>query len=126
LAAVLAQARQWAEAEKTLSTGIPAEFAGLAADRLGDIYSAQGKKAEAQAAYDKALKAIPEDQNYRRLVQLKRDSVSSMVALPAQAAASAATAGASAAAGSASAPAAAAPAPAPALAIPVPAAKLKP
>ncbi|MFI0545400.1 MAG: YfgM family protein [Brachymonas sp.] len=119
LASVLAQARQWDEAVKTLSTGIPAEFAGLAADRLGDIYAAQGKKAEAQAAYDKALKAMPEEQNCRRLVQIKRDSVSSMVALPAQAVASAV-------AGVSSAPAAAAAAPAPALAIPVPATKLKP
>ena len=83
LASLLAQARQWDEAAKVLATGIPAEFAGLAADRLGDIYAAQGKTSEAKAAYDKAVKAMPEDQEYRRLVEIKRDAASSMVALPA-------------------------------------------
>ena len=112
LAALMAQARQWDEAVKVLSSGIPDAYAGLAADRLGDIYSAQGKKTEAKAAYEKALKAIAEDQDYRRLVQIKHDALSSIVALPPVAAASAAASAASAATG----------APAPALAQPLPAA----
>lgn len=118
LASLLAQARQWDEAAKVLATGIPAEFAGLAADRLGDIYAAQGKTSEAKAAYDKAYKALPEGEEYRRLVEIKRDAASSMVALPPLPAASA-VAPASAAApalAASSAPSAAA------LAVPAPAA----
>lgn len=116
LASLLSQARQWDEAAKVLATGIPAEFAGLAADRLGDIYAAQGKTKEAKAAYDKALKAWPEGEEYRRLVEIKRDAASSMVALPPLPAASAASAAAPAA--SSAATAAAAPAPAVAVAAP--------
>ena len=118
LAALLAQARQWDEASKVLSSGIAPEFAGLAADRLGDIYSAQGKKAEAQAAYDKAYKALPEGEDYRRLVEIKRDAASSLAALPALPAASVASAVSAAA--PAHAPLASAAAPAPAVAVPAP------
>jgi len=112
LASLLAQARQWDEATKVLSSGIPAEFAGLAADRLGDIYSAQGKSSEAKTAYKKALKALPETEEYRRLVQIKHDAASAIIALPPLPAASAASSA------SAAAPAAAAPAPAVAVAAP--------
>jgi predicted negative regulator of RcsB-dependent stress response len=111
LASLLAQARQWDEASKVLSSGIAPEFAALAADRLGDIYAAQGKSSEAKAAYDKAYKALPEGEDYRRLVEIKRDAASGIVALPPLPAASAAA--------PASAPAAA---PAPALAASAPAA----
>jgi hypothetical protein len=78
---------------------------------LGDIYAAQGKSSEAKAAYDKAYKALPEGEDYRRLVEIKRDAASGIVALPPLPAASAAA--------PASAPAAA---PAPALAASAPAA----
>ena len=117
LASLLAQSQQWEEARKVLSSGIPAEFAGLAADRLGDIYSAQGKSSEAKAAYEKALKALPEGEQYRRLVEIKRDAASAIVALPPLPAASVAAA----------APAvAASPVPASAVAVPAPAATQKP
>ena len=101
-----------------LSSGIPAEFAGLAADRLGDIYSAQGKSSEAKTAYEKALKALPEGEQYRRLVEIKRDAASAIVALPPLPAASAASAAAPAVAAS--------PVPASAVAVPAPAATQKP
>ena len=119
LASLLAQSRQWDEAAKVLSSGIPAEFAGLAADRLGDIYSAQGKSSEAKTAYEKALKALPETEEYRRLVQIKHDAASAIIALPPLPAASAASAASTSA--SSAAPAAAA-APAPAVAVAAPAA----
>ena len=116
LASLLSQAQQWDEATKLLSSGIPEEFSGLAADRLGDIYSAQGKKAEAKAAYEKALKAMNEEEEYRRLVEIKRDAVGSIVAVPALSPASTASAAASAASAASTASAAAkkdaAPAPA--------------
>ena len=118
LASLLAQSQQWEEARKVLSSGIPAEFAGLAADRLGDIYSAQGKSSEAKAAYEKALKALPEGEQYRRLVEIKRDAASAIVALPPLPAASVASAAAPAVAAS--------PVPASAVAVPAPAAAQKP
>jgi Uncharacterized protein conserved in bacteria len=43
----------------------------LAADRRGDILLAEGKRAEAQAAYLKAWTAMDPKIDYRRLVEAK-------------------------------------------------------
>lgn len=71
LAAVLADAKAYDEALKVLAADVPSEFAGLAADRRGDIYSLQGKKAEAKAEYGKAWKALAAQADYRRLLEYK-------------------------------------------------------
>ena len=47
----------------------------LAADRRGDIFAAQGKKAEAKAEYEKAYKELDERAEYRRLVEVKLNAL---------------------------------------------------
>jgi predicted negative regulator of RcsB-dependent stress response len=71
LAGILADAKAYDEALKQLAGAVPKEFEGLAADRRGDIYNLQGKKAEAKAEYTKAFKAFDERAEYRRLVEVK-------------------------------------------------------
>ena len=71
LAGVLVEAKQYDEALKQLSAGMPAQFAGLAADRRGDILNLQGKKEEAKAEYTRAWKAFGPDTDYRALVEVK-------------------------------------------------------
>ncbi len=71
LAGLLADAKSYEEALKVLSTGIPRDFEALAADRRGDILQLQGKKAEARAAYEKALPGLDLRTDYRRLVEVK-------------------------------------------------------
>lgn len=71
LAGVLADAKAYDDALKQLAAEMPAEFAPLAADRRGDIYQLQGKKAEAKAEYTKAWQGLDERQEYRRLVEVK-------------------------------------------------------
>lgn len=64
-------AKQYDEAAKTLSAPIPEEFMGLVNDRRGDILMAQGKKADAVEAYQKAWKTIDPSVDYRRFVEGK-------------------------------------------------------
>jgi predicted negative regulator of RcsB-dependent stress response len=71
LAGVLAQAKAYDEALKQLSGDFPKSFDGLVADRRGDIYNLQGKKAEAKAEYIKAYKNSDERSEYRRLIEVK-------------------------------------------------------
>lgn len=71
LAALLVQDKAYDEALKQLDAGGPAGFAPLMADRRGDIYSLQGKPAEARAEYEKAWKGLQADTDYRRLVEVK-------------------------------------------------------
>jgi predicted negative regulator of RcsB-dependent stress response len=71
LAALLVDAKAYDEALKQLSPDLPPEFEALAADRRGDIYSLQGKKAEAKGEYLKAVKGMDEQNEYRRLVEVK-------------------------------------------------------
>lgn len=71
LAGLLADAKAYDEALKQLSTGIPKSFEALAADRRGDIFQLQGKKAEARAEYANALKGLDAGSDYRRLVEVK-------------------------------------------------------
>jgi predicted negative regulator of RcsB-dependent stress response len=68
----------------------PREFDALIADRRGDVLAAQGKKAEASAAYQTAFKAMDSKLDYRRLVEAKLTAMG-VVAEPAAAAASGAT-----------------------------------
>jgi predicted negative regulator of RcsB-dependent stress response len=71
LAGVLADAKAYDEALKQLSSEFPKGFEPLAADRRGDIYNLQGKKAEAKAEYLKAWQALDERSDYKRLVEVK-------------------------------------------------------
>jgi predicted negative regulator of RcsB-dependent stress response len=75
LAGVLMDAKAYDEALKVLDTGIAEEFAALQSDRRGDIYLAQGKKAEAKEQFLKAFKAFDERTDYRRLVMVKLNSL---------------------------------------------------
>jgi predicted negative regulator of RcsB-dependent stress response len=72
LASVLLEAKAYDEALKQLSADFPKEFEPLVADRRGDVYNLQGKKAEAKAEYSKAYKGLQDGRaEYRRLVEVK-------------------------------------------------------
>jgi predicted negative regulator of RcsB-dependent stress response len=71
LAGVLVQAKAYDEALKQLAGDFPKSFEGLVADRRGDVYSLQGKKAEAKAEYIKAYTNLDERSEYRRLIEVK-------------------------------------------------------
>ncbi len=75
LAAVLFETKAYDEALKQVDGSFPKEFTGLVADRRGDILSAQGKKIEARAEYEKAYKTLDERTEYRRLVEVKLNSL---------------------------------------------------
>lgn len=59
------------EALKTLQAGFSTPMEPLAADLRGDLLLAKGQNAEAVAAYQQALKGLPADSDYRRVVQAK-------------------------------------------------------
>jgi predicted negative regulator of RcsB-dependent stress response len=71
LAGLLVDGKKYDEALKELASGMPREFEALAADRRGDIYNLQGKKAEAKTEYTKAWKAFGTESEYRALVEVK-------------------------------------------------------
>ncbi len=71
LAAVLAQAKDYAGAMARLEADFPAAFAALVADRKGDLLMLQNKPALARAEYQKAYKAFDARTEYRRLVEIK-------------------------------------------------------
>lgn len=71
LAGVLLDAGAYDGALQQLAGNFPPDFAALAADRRGDVYLAQGKKAEAAAEYLKAYRGLEEASEYRRLVDVK-------------------------------------------------------
>ena len=102
LAGLLLDQKKPDEALKALPAEVPPSFKGLLEDRRGDILHAQGKHAEARAAYQAALAALDPRLDYRRLVEAK------MTSLGATAPAEAASAVARASAAAASVPAAAA------------------
>lgn len=71
LAGVHLEAKRYDEALKLVSSEVPEAWAGLAADRRGDILQAQSKTAEAVTAYQQAWKTLAKDVDYRRLVEAK-------------------------------------------------------
>jgi predicted negative regulator of RcsB-dependent stress response len=75
LAALLVEAKNYDEAFKQLSSGMPREFEALAADRRGDVYNLQGRKNEARDEYTRAWKAFGPDSEYRPLVEVKLTSL---------------------------------------------------
>jgi predicted negative regulator of RcsB-dependent stress response len=77
LAAIQFEEKQYDDALKTLSEKHDAAFDGLVADRQGDVFVAQGKKAEAKAAYEKALAVLDAEGRYRAYTQYKLDALGS-------------------------------------------------
>ena len=75
LAALLVEAGKHEDALKQLSGELPGEFAGLAADRRGDILQLQGKKDAAKAEYTRAWQAFGPETEYRALVEVKLTSL---------------------------------------------------
>ena len=86
LAGVLLDAKDYDGALKALDAAQAKEFAGLVADRRGDVLLAQGKKDDARAAYQAAYKALDDKVDYRRLIEAK---LTALAAPPAPAAAAA-------------------------------------
>jgi predicted negative regulator of RcsB-dependent stress response len=75
LANVLVQQQAYDEALKQLSVSMPPEFDAAVADRKGDVYALQGKKAEAIDEYNKAYKRFDEGLEFRRLVEAKLNAL---------------------------------------------------
>ena len=71
LSSVLMDQKNYDEALKQLDGNTPAEFEAVVADRKGDVYQLQGKRAEAIAEYAKAYKAFEDAIEYRRPVEIK-------------------------------------------------------
>lgn len=71
LAGLQLDAKAYDEAGKTLDAIKSPEFAGLVADRRGDLALLQDKRDAAKAEYQKALAALEKTQDYRRVVEAK-------------------------------------------------------
>jgi predicted negative regulator of RcsB-dependent stress response len=63
------------QAMTRLNSAMPEAFAGLVADRKGDVLLAQGKAAEAKEQYLTAWKALGDRVEYRQLVEVKLASL---------------------------------------------------
>lgn len=70
-AGLFIESKEFEEANKLLSTEFPAEFGGLVADKRGDLALSQGKSEEAAQKFNEALKLLPQQDQYRRLVEVK-------------------------------------------------------
>ena len=75
LAGLLVDSKAFDEALQQLSGSFPASFEALVADRKGDILLLQGKKKEAIVEYEKAFKNFQDRTEYRRLVEVKLNSL---------------------------------------------------
>ncbi len=75
LASILLDENKFDAAIKLLDATHPDAFTGLYADLKGDVLAAQGKTAEARAAYKMALEKMDGKSSYRNLVQLKLDGL---------------------------------------------------
>jgi predicted negative regulator of RcsB-dependent stress response len=75
LAAVLMEEKDLEAAAAVLRGSFPAEFKGLAADRLGDVLQQQGKTSEAITAYQQAWKLLDPQVDYRALVGFKLNAL---------------------------------------------------
>ena len=75
LAGVLAEEGAFTEAAKLLDSSFASGFEALALDRKGDVFALQGQNAEAVSAYSKAYKLSDERSEYRRLIEVKLNSL---------------------------------------------------
>lgn len=71
LAALLAQAKDYAAAMARLDGEFPDEFKPLVADRKGDLLMLQDKPADARTQYQQAYAGLDARNEYRRLVEIK-------------------------------------------------------
>ena len=71
LAGLLLDRAKYDDALKQLDAIDSPQFAALAADRRGDVLLAQGKTADAAAAYRKAWSEMDPKVDYRRLIEAK-------------------------------------------------------
>ena len=85
LSAVLEQQKQYDEALKALDGSMPESFAGIVADRRGDILAAQGKTAEAIDAYQRAHALLDKGVDYGRLIEFKLNALGATPTVLAQA-----------------------------------------
>ncbi len=74
-AGLLVDAKNYEGADAILRGAFPVEFAGLVADKRGDLLLAQGKRDESIVFYKDALKAMPAQDQYRRVVEVKLASL---------------------------------------------------
>jgi predicted negative regulator of RcsB-dependent stress response len=74
LAGILLDEKAYDQALDVLKVDVPDAFAGEFADRRGDVYAAQGKVADARAAYSEALSKA-DAQPMRALIQMKLDAL---------------------------------------------------
>ena len=86
LAGLLLDQMKLDEALLQLPAEPPKSFAGLVADRRGDILLSQGKTEEARLAYLAAYAAMSDTMDYRRLVEAKLTSLGAAPATSAPAA----------------------------------------
>jgi predicted negative regulator of RcsB-dependent stress response len=75
LAGLLLDDKKYDEALELLKAAHPEAFNGLFSDLEGDVLVAQGKTAEARAAYQQALEKLPAEGSYRAMVQVKLDGL---------------------------------------------------
>jgi len=75
LAGILLDEKKPDEALKLIEAKPVAAFDGVYADLKGDIFAAQGKRAQAREAYQVALEKSDARSTYRQLLQVKIDSV---------------------------------------------------
>ncbi len=75
LAGIRLDEKKYDEALVLLDAKHAPAFAPLYADLRGDVLAAQGKAAEARAAYKLALEKSPPNGNYRSVVQIKLDAL---------------------------------------------------
>lgn len=75
LAGILMESKAFDAALQQLNGSFPANFDALVADRKGDILLLQGKKVEARVEYEKAFKSLEDRTEYRRLVEVKLNSL---------------------------------------------------
>ena len=75
LAGVQLDQKQYDAALKTLSSSHSDAFSARFEDMKGDVLMAQGKRAEARAAYQAAFGKMQENNVYRNVVELKLDAL---------------------------------------------------
>lgn len=75
LAGLLLDDKAYDKALEALAGDMPAAYAGVVADRRGDVLAAQNKRDEARQAYRLALEKMAPNNPGRQLVQLKLDAL---------------------------------------------------
>ena len=75
LANIYLDAKQYPQALQVLEATRGDAFAGLVADRRGDVLLLQGQRDAAKAAYLSAFKALDDRSEYRRLVRVKLNAL---------------------------------------------------